>query len=113
MSGFGDQIDQSFYGVFPVACLMPVALGLDDDHATLSGPASSEGDQSFAHRLRERFRPHGIKPQVHRARHLINVLAARPGRPNKRNLKLFWVKLNLVGDINHGSFGIKYESPSL
>ena len=75
-------------GVLAVAFLATVALGNDDDDALARQPMPSEPPQSLAHIFRERARARQVEAELHRARHLVDILAAGTGCADKAFLDL-------------------------
>src|SRR5689334_25018755 len=91
------QFDQPFDRISAVALLAAETLRVDHDYAVLGHalagkPADSRRD------VGSQRDPAGIETQLRRGRELVDVLPARAGGANERNLDLVLVNREIAGN---------------
>ena len=78
--------------------LVAVALRDDDDDAFLGQPLAGKPHQPHGHVVGQRRRMAHVEAQLHRRRHLVDVLPARPGRAHEAFRQFGVVDRDGVGD---------------
>src|SRR5262249_34389362 len=104
--GARDQLDEALARVLPVALLGAVALRGDDEHAVERHPPAGEAGQPQPHVLAQIRRAAHVEAKLHRARELVDVLAARTGSADEALLELVLVDADRVGDADHLAAGV-------
>src|SRR5665213_1110476 len=98
-----NEIDETGQRVFAIALLAAEALRRDHDNTVLRHPPPSPGFEAAPHALVQVWRCIDREAQLNRARHLVDVLAARAARPDELLLDLALVQGDGVGDSDHGA----------
>src|SRR6185437_9078894 len=73
-----EQGGETGAGVLAVARLARISLGENDDHAVLGGARSRKLDEPDRDIVWQAGRMASVEPELDRARHLVDVLSARP-----------------------------------
>src|SRR5262249_17960777 len=99
--GAAGQLGPSIQRIPAAALLRAVARGGDDEDAVAGQPAAREPLGALAHSGRQRGRMAQVETQLHRRRHLVDILAARAGGANKTLLDLAFVEQDRPGYRKH------------
>src|SRR5262245_4670921 len=118
--GFGgpsDQVQKPLAGVRAVPELAAEAPRADDDDAIGRHAAASEPGEPLAYRVRQRGGVTRVEPQLHRRRHLVDMLPARPRGRHEHLLELGRIDGDGGGDSEHGLCGHRevscYQAPTI
>src|ERR1700720_3210228 len=101
-AGALDQLDEAVERILSVALLGAVTLRHDDQNAVAGEPAARQPFQPHAHVGGQRGRAAHVEAQLHGARELVDVLAARPGSAHEALLQLAFLDADAVGYPDHG-----------
>jgi hypothetical protein len=85
--------------------LRTVLLGLDDQHAVAGDPTVTQRQQPLLVELGQ-GRIRNVEAQMHRARHLVDVLPPGALRTNGRQLDLGIRQMHIVGNHQHGKASV-------
>jgi hypothetical protein len=87
----------------PVLLLGAEALRRDNEDAILRHAAAGELGEANRDVVRQRRRAAHVEAELHGARHLVDVLPARPGGAHEALLDLALVERDGLGDPDHGA----------
>lgn len=105
-AGFGwfgspaQQNSQPVEGILPVLFLGAKATGLDHQHAFGGQPLAGQPEQTLADLLRQGGRMGRVETKLDGCGHFINILPARPRRPDELILNFTLVNRESGGDLN-------------
>src|SRR6266566_2864759 len=116
LGGTANERDEAGERVRPVAFLGTVALCRDHQHAFLRQATAGEPREAHPHRLGQRTRMAQIEAELHRAGHLVDVLAAGARGADEAFFQLALVQGEVVADRDHRTHlptHLRWGRPSL
>src|SRR6266513_5989890 len=94
-----DEVAEPLLRLAAVVLLGAVVARDDEDHALGGEAPPAQGPEARLDRVREHRAVREIKAQLHRGRHLVDVLAARAARAHERQRQVAVGDLDTSGDL--------------
>ena len=93
-----DHCRQAFDGFVTVLALLTVSVGVDNEYAATAYPLTRQIDKPPLDGIAQRWWVWNIKAKLGGCRYLVDVLPARPGRPDEIHPNLILVNRNILSN---------------